>query len=114
MKKSVATLGVVAACAVCCAPLLLPLLAGAGLVGAGAAGGGLLLGLPPDLVICGGIALAAGLQVAIGALAVLRGWGRGSENWPQPIWVLSLIFCLIWLASAACFRRAARADRAPG
>ncbi len=59
MKKSVAALGVVAACAACCAPLLLPLLSGAGLVGAGAVGGGVLLGLPADLVICGGIAVAA-------------------------------------------------------
>ncbi len=58
MKKSVATLGVVAACAVCCAPLILPLLSGAGLVGASALGGGLLLGLPPDALICAGIAMA--------------------------------------------------------
>ena len=32
----------------------------------------------------------------------------GSENWPQPVIVLSIVFSLIWLASAALFRRAAR------
>lgn len=47
-----------AACAACCAPLLLPLLSGVGLAGASATGGRLLLGLPPDLVICGTVALA--------------------------------------------------------
>lgn len=51
---------------------------------------------------------AAGLQAVIGALAVSRGWGAGSENWPQPVIVLSIVFSLIWLASAAVFRRAAR------
>jgi hypothetical protein len=66
----------------------------------------------------GGLSLAmvsaAGLQMVIGILAVLRNWGAGSENWPRPVIVLSGIFCLIWLASAALFRRAARAGHAPG
>lgn len=57
---------------------------------------------------------AAVIQVVIGVVAVLRGWGEGSENWPQPVIVLSIIFGLIWLASAALFRRADRAHRAAG
>lgn len=52
---------------------------------------------------------AAALQAVIGVLAVLRGWGEGSENWPQAVVVLSTIFVLIWLGSAGSFRRAARA-----
>ena len=56
--------------------------------------------------------VAAVVQVVIGVVAVLRGWGQGSENWPQPVIVLSLVFGLIWLASAALFRRAARIHRA--
>jgi len=55
---------------------------------------------------------AAVIQAVIGVLAVLRGWGEGSENWPRPVIVLSIIFGLIWLASAALFRRVARAHRA--
>ena len=51
---------------------------------------------------------AAWIQALIGVLAVLRGWGEGSEAWPRPVIVLSIVFCLIWLASAALFRRAAR------
>ncbi|WP_122465268.1 hypothetical protein [Brevundimonas lutea] len=50
---------------------------------------------------------AALIQAVIGVLAVLRGWGEGSESWPRPVIVLSIVFCLIWLASAALFRRAA-------
>ena len=53
MKKRWAALGLVGACAVCCASLLLPVLAGAGLAGVGAAGGGLLAGLPVDAIVCG-------------------------------------------------------------
>jgi len=64
----------------------------------------------------GGMALAmaaaAALQVIVGVLAVLRGWGAGSENWPRPVIVLSIVFGLIWLSSAALFRRAARARQA--
>ncbi|WP_296167355.1 hypothetical protein [uncultured Brevundimonas sp.] len=57
---------------------------------------------------------AAVIQIIIGIVAVLRGWGVGSENWPRPVIVLSIIFALIWLASATLFRRAARAHRASG
>lgn len=57
---------------------------------------------------------AAVIQIIIGIVAVLRGWGVGSENWPRPVIVLSIIFALIWLASAILFRRAARAHRAAG
>ena len=52
MNKRLAALGLVGACAVCCAPVLLPMLAGAGLAGAGAAGGGLLAGLSVDAIVC--------------------------------------------------------------
>jgi hypothetical protein len=65
MKKRLAALGLVGACAVCCAPLLLPMLAGAGLVGAGAAGGGLLAGIPVDAIVCGALPL-----MALGGFAV--------------------------------------------
>ncbi len=58
------------------------------------------------------MALAAALQTVIGVVAVLRGWGEGSENWPRPVIVLSIIFGLMWVASAVLFRRAARAYRA--
>jgi hypothetical protein len=68
MKKGLATAGIVAACAVCCAPLLLPVLSGMGLAAAGTAGAGALFGLPADVVICGGIAAAALVWVAA--------WGR--------------------------------------
>lgn len=61
------------------------------------------------------MASAAAIQVVIGVLAVLRGWGEGSENWPRPVIVLTIIFGLIWIVSAALFHRAGRlplADRA--
>ena len=51
---------------------------------------------------------AAALQLLIGAIAVSRRWGEGSENWPRAVIVLSILFALIWLASALMFRRAAR------
>nr|WP_315051047.1 hypothetical protein [uncultured Brevundimonas sp.] len=55
------------------------------------------------------LVMVCALQAVIGVLAVLRGWGEGSENWPQAVVVLSTIFVLIWLGSAGSFRRAARA-----
>lgn len=57
---------------------------------------------------------AAVIQAGVGLVAVLRGWGEGSENWPRPVVLLSIIFVLIWLSSAALFRRAARAHRSAG
>lgn len=65
MKKRWAALGLVGACAVCCAPLILPLLAGAGLVGASAVGGGLLAGMPLEAILCAALPL-----MAVGGLAV--------------------------------------------
>jgi hypothetical protein len=66
----------------------------------------------------GGLSLsmtsAAVIQGVIGVLVVVRRWGEGSENWPRPVIVLTIIFGLIWLASAALFRRAALAHRAAG
>jgi hypothetical protein len=65
MKKSLIAAGLVAACAVCCAPLVLPILASASVVGAGAAGAGFVAGVSMDTIVCGGIAAA----VATGVLA---------------------------------------------
>ena len=63
VSKKLAVGGAIAACAVCCAPLVVPLvwpaLLSAGVAGAGAAGGGWLAGLTLDLVISGGLVLAA-------------------------------------------------------
>lgn len=56
------------------------------------------------------MACAAVLQIVIGGLAVLLGWGKGSENWPQAVVILSLVFGLVWMASAALFRKAAGAS----
>lgn len=58
------------------------------------------------------MASVAAVQIVIGILAVLLGWGEGSENWPRPVILLSIFFGLIWLASAALFRRASRAHAA--
>lgn len=63
VSRKLAIARTVAACAACCAPLIVPLvwpiLAAAGLVGAGGIGGGWLAGLSQDVILCGGIALAA-------------------------------------------------------
>lgn len=59
MKKALAVLGLVGACAVCCAPLLAPVLAGAGLAGAGGIGAGLLAGVSMDAIVCGVLPLMA-------------------------------------------------------
>ena len=63
VSRKLAITGTVAACAACCAPLVVPiiwpLLIAAGLVGTGGAGGGWLAGLSRDVILCGGIALAA-------------------------------------------------------
>lgn len=55
LKNNVLTyLGVGAACVACCAPLIAPLLFGAGTIGVGTS-----VGLSLDQAICGGIAAAA-------------------------------------------------------
>ena len=63
ISRKLAITGTVAACAACCAPLVVPLLwpalVAAGLVGAGSVGGGWFAGLSLDVLVCGGIALAA-------------------------------------------------------
>ena len=58
--------------------------------------------------LCWTMASAAVLQGVIGALATFLGWGAGSENWPRPVIVLTLVFIFIWLVAAGLFRRAAR------
>lgn len=67
MKMRTGLLAIGAACAACCVPLLLPLLAGAGL-GTAAAGGALLFGLTLDQLLC------FGLPAAILA-ALVAAWG---------------------------------------
>lgn len=59
MKKTLAAAGLIGACAACCATLLLPMLAGAGFVGLGALGGGLLAGLSLEAMLCVALPLAA-------------------------------------------------------
>lgn len=63
VSRKLAITGTVAACVACCAPLIVPIvwpiLAAAGLVGAGGIGGGWLAGFSLDAILCGGIALAA-------------------------------------------------------
>ncbi len=58
-SKVLAVLGVGTACTVCCAPLLAPLLFGAGAVGLGTSFGLGQLGLSLDQIICAGVAAAA-------------------------------------------------------
>ncbi|MBI5258800.1 MAG: hypothetical protein HY855_20005 [Burkholderiales bacterium] len=59
MKKVLAAVGLVGACAVCCAPLLVPALAGTGLIGAGALGAGLLAGVPLEAIACAALPVLA-------------------------------------------------------
>ena len=66
MKLRWGILGLGAACLACCAPLILPLLASAGLIGATAGGAGLILGLTLDQIVC--VVLPA---AALGGLAFL-------------------------------------------
>jgi hypothetical protein len=58
-SKVLGVLGFGAACAVCCAPLLVPLLFGAGTVALGTSFGLNQTGLSLDQIICGGVAAAA-------------------------------------------------------
>ncbi|MFN3931995.1 MAG: hypothetical protein ACK4JY_09635 [Brevundimonas sp.] len=48
------------------------------------------------------------LQGLAGAAALAAGWGAGSENWPQVIYVMTGFFGGLWLLSAWLFRKAAR------
>lgn len=63
VSRKLAITGTAAACAACCAPLVIPLvwpaLVAAGLVGTGGAASGWLAGLSLEVILCGGIALAA-------------------------------------------------------
>ena len=69
-------LGLGTACAVCCAPLLAPILAGAGLAGIGAAGAGFsFLGFSPSEVICSAIIVSA-IALFGGFVLVRRRAGR--------------------------------------
>lgn len=65
MKLRWGILGIGAACLACCAPLILPVLAGAGLISLGAGGAGMLLfGLTLDRVLCFGVPALGGLALA--------------------------------------------------
>lgn len=72
MKKPWLTwLGLGAACAVCCAPLIAPLLASAGLAGFSAADVGLsLFGLSPSETLC--VAVIVGGVAALAAFRLVR------------------------------------------
>lgn len=63
VSRKLAITGTAAACAACCAPLFIPLvwsaLVAAGLVGTGGVVSGWLAGLSLEVILCGGIALAA-------------------------------------------------------
>lgn len=50
---------------------------------------------------------AAAAQVAIGALALIAGWGAGTQGWPWQLVGLTGMYAVGWLLSAALFRRAA-------
>lgn len=54
------------------------------------------------------LALAAGVQVAIGVLALAMGWGEGSRNYPRDIVGATLVVTTLWLAAAGAFALAAR------
>jgi hypothetical protein len=58
-SKLLGVFGLGAACAICCAPLIAPLLFGAGTLGLGTSFGLGLLGLSLDQMICAGLAAAA-------------------------------------------------------
>jgi hypothetical protein len=72
MKLRWGFLGIGAACLACCAPLILPVLAGAGLVSLGAGGAGL-FGLTLDQMLCLGVP-------ALGGLALAYLWWRGRSQ----------------------------------
>jgi hypothetical protein len=69
MKLRWGIFGIGAACAACCAPLVLPLIAGAGITGAGALGGSLLFGFTLDQIFCVGLPLAG-----FGVILVVWSW----------------------------------------
>lgn len=68
MKKRSSVFLIGAACAVCCASLLAPLLGTAGIAGFGAAGVGLLAGVGVEEIVC--IAIIAALAVFAGLWAL--------------------------------------------
>lgn len=47
---------------------------------------------------------AAGVQIAVGALALAMGWGAYTVGWPKDVIVTSGFFALVWLASAGLYR----------
>ncbi|GAB4132368.1 MAG: hypothetical protein Tsb008_13680 [Rhodothalassiaceae bacterium] len=48
------------------------------------------------------------LQLAIGVLALIAGWGEEAAAWPWDILSATGVFCALWLVSAMLFRRAGR------
>jgi len=56
-----------------------------------------------------GAMLVAGIaQVAIGATAVIAGWGSDGPIWPRDVIGATAMFGALWLLSAGLFRKAAR------
>ncbi|WP_294300061.1 hypothetical protein [uncultured Sphingomonas sp.] len=53
-------------------------------------------------------ALAAGIQAAIGVLALAMDWGEGSRIYPRDIVGATLVVTTLWLAAAGAFAIAAR------
>lgn len=78
-----------------------------------AAVGALMAGFRPAGMARALVATAVA-QVLVGVIALVAGWGAGSENWPQPIVVLSGVFAALWLLSAWLFHKAARNRTAAG
>ena len=60
------------------------------------------------------LAATALAQAAVGAIAVVLGWGSTGANWPEAILVLTGFFVALWLLSAWLFGRAARKIPEPG
>lgn len=78
-----------------------------------AAVGALMAGFRP-VGMARALVATAVAQGLVGVIALAAGWGAGSENWPQPIVVLSGVFAALWLLSAWLFRKAARNRTAAG
>ncbi|HEV7277754.1 MAG TPA: hypothetical protein VGN80_15850 [Devosiaceae bacterium] len=59
--------------------------------------------------VAAALAAAAGVQVVVGAVALLGGLGREGANWPWAVLGLTAVFAGIWLGAAWLFRRAGQA-----
>ncbi|CAN5371851.1 hypothetical protein BH09PSE1_BH09PSE1_17770 [soil metagenome] len=55
------------------------------------------------------MATAALAQAGVAVAALIMGWGSTSQNYPKDIIGETVVFVVLWLASAALFRKASRA-----